>query len=176
MLTAICATLAANPAPAQEGGAAADGAANRDVEPFTPQRSGLQRRANLKALIAIARSNAAGFPRANVRIVPSPVRPGMEATPQRNAIGVAMPGAPGGGAAGIMAPAGNKPAGIGTPGAGVPLIHQTPAPAIPALSHPLRGAAINGTMMGRAASGSGSVGGPAKDHSGINGTMMLPKR
>jgi hypothetical protein len=186
MLAAICAVLGAYSVPAQEGGAAAGGgdgaaaapdgatAANRDVEPFTPQRgpAALWRRANLKTLIANPPNKATGWPPATVNVVPSPVRPGMGAAPQRNAIGAAMPPRQGT-ASGVTAPAGNKPAGVGIPTASVPVLHQMPDPAA---SHLLRGAAINGTTMGRAASGSGSIGGAAKDHSGINGTTMPPKR
>lgn len=35
---------------------------------------------------------------------------------------------------------------------------------------------INGTTIGHTASGSGSIGGPAKNLSGIDGTAMRPRR
>jgi hypothetical protein len=160
-------------------GAAPDGTAatSRDIEPFTPQRgsAGLWRRANLKALIANPPNKAAGLPPANVRISPSPMRPGMEMAPQRNAIGAATPSLqlPGHGIAGVATPAGNRPSGIGTPLASITgVTRQTP---VPNAGQTLRGAAINGTTMGHVASGPGSVGGPVKDRSGINGTLMPPK-
>jgi hypothetical protein len=181
--------LAAYPALAQEGGPAAggggsaapaapDGAAapSRDVEPFTPQRgsAGLWRRANLKALIANRPNNTANLPPATVRIAPLPVRPGGDTAPQRNAIGVALPGAqsPGHSIAGVATSAGNRPAGIGTPAAPVGMARSTPSlnP-----SQAPRGAGINGTTMGRMASGPGSIGGPAKDRTSINGTLMSRK-
>jgi hypothetical protein len=202
-MATLCAVLAACPAAlAQEGAPAGggdapqtgdgppakgtgpdgSGTANRDVEPFTPQRgsAGLQRRANLKALIATSRTNAGGasasMPGSNVRTSSTPALPGVGATmTQRNAIGVALPGAaPGRGIAGIPTPAGSKPAGIGTPSSNViGAIHHA---SLPNAGLPSRGAVVNGTTMGRGSSGPGYIGGPAKDHSGINGTLMSPKR
>jgi hypothetical protein len=40
----------------------------------------------------------------------------------------------------------------------------------------LRGTGINGTTMGRMATGPGLIGGPARDYSGINGTLIRPKQ
>jgi hypothetical protein len=173
MLTALCAVMAAHPAPAQESAPAAGGDAAQapapagDVEPFTPQRgpAGLQRRANLKAVIANAPANTAGVPPAAARAASSPARSRMDAV-QRNAIGVALPGTP--------APAGNKPANTGTPVANAAGITQRlPAPAAGSALH---ATGINGTTMGRMMAGPGSIGGPAKNHSGINGTSMPPRR
>jgi hypothetical protein len=200
-LAALCAVLAAYPALAQEGAPAAGGdapqaaagapakgpapaggAAIRDVEPFTPQReaAGLQRRANMKALIANARAHAAGalasLPAANMRTAPPPVFSGGGGATPRSAIGVPLPAAPlpGHPVAGIPAAAGGRPAGTGTPPPGVAgATHYVP---LPNAGPPPRGAVINGAMMGRTSSGPGYVGGPAKDRSGINGTLMSPKR
>jgi hypothetical protein len=181
LLAAICVLPAAYHALAQEGApAAGDGtapapdkaaAANRDVEPFTPQRgpAGLQRRANLKALVENARSNAAGLPPANLRTVaPAQLRPAMQAAPPRNAIGAAVPGVQSPGR-GITTPAANGSAGIGAPAGSVArMTYQAPLPK--AVQMP-RGTGINGTAMVRAASSAGSIGGPAKDRSGINGNL-----
>jgi hypothetical protein len=200
IIMALCAALVALPAPAQEGAPAAgadvpqagggsgDGAAmkgpapdgtvlaNRDIEPFTPQRgsAGLSRRANLKTLIANA-PKAAGSPPANARIAP-PMRPGIDAAAPRNAIGVAMPGERPSGhdTAGVTTQAGRRLTGIGTPAGNVGrAMHHVPVPIN--VSPALYGAAINGTTMGHIASRPGSIGGPAKDRSGINGTLMRPK-
>jgi hypothetical protein len=195
-MAALCATLAAYPALAQEGAPAAGGdasqagdgaatkgpapaggAAIRDVEPFTPQRgaAGLQRRANMKALIANARTSAGGapasWPATNVRTVPPQVLPGAGGAMPRNAIGATLPGH---GVAGVQAPAGGRPAGIGTPLPGVAgTAHRV---SLPNAGPAPRGAVINGATMGRTPSGPGYVGGPARDRSGINGTLMPPKR
>jgi hypothetical protein len=179
LLTALGAIVAANPASAQEGAPAAGGdavqapAPSSDVEPFTPRRgpAGLARRANLKALIANASGRAAGVPSAAAGAAPSRVRIRMDAG-QRNAIGVVVPGttAPAIGIIGNAAPSGNKPANIGTPVANIAgTTQRLPAPAASSVLH---ATGINGTTMGRMITSPGSIGGPAKDHSGINGTSM----
>jgi hypothetical protein len=182
-LCAAHAALAQEGAPAGGGDApqAGDGVAAKgmtpDVEPFTPQRglTGLQRRANVKALIANARSGTAGLPSANLHVVSPTLRPAMEAAPPRNAIGIAMPGVQLQGR-GVTAPAGTRSSGIGAPaGHVVGMTRQAPLPPFPIAGQTLHGAGINGTVMGRAALNSGSVGGPAKDRSGINGTLMPSK-
>jgi hypothetical protein len=197
MIAALCIALAANPALAQEGapavagdapsagGSPGDGttlkggpegaaAANRDIDLVVPHRgaAGLWRRANVKTLIAHASSNnAAGLPAANTRIGPPQLRPRFDVSVSRNAIGVAVPGA---------RPTGSNLTGV-TPGTRLPSTRtvagsvgtQTTQIRAPTNASPaLRGAAINGTTMSRMAVGPGSIGGPARDHTGINGTLM----
>lgn len=202
MIMALCAVLVACPALAQDataggdvpraGGGGGDGAAmkasadgaqgpavtNHGIDPVTPQRgiAGLQRRANLKALIADAPRQTAGSPAVNARAAPSLMHPGIAVAVPRNAIGVAMPGvrSPGHDVARITNKAGTRPTGLGTPAGNVGTeMHQMPVPTSP--GPVLHGAGLNGTTMGRMGSGPGSIGGPAKDHSGINGTLMRPK-
>jgi len=172
MLAALCAVLTVHAAPAQEGAPAGGGGApqtsdgpaaaltSRDIEPFTPQRApaGLQRRANLKTLIANALGRTAGAPPGAVRTAPLPVR---SAALQRNAIGVTMTGVhlPGHGMTSVTLPAGNRLANMGTPNP----------------SGALRGGGINGATMKHMSAGPGLIGGPAKNLSGINGTLMPSK-
>jgi hypothetical protein len=88
----------------------------------------------------------------------------------RNAIGMSLTGVrpPGHKSAGVPDQAGTKLTGIGTaPGNALGVTHQASAPMN-------TGAAINGTTMGRLVSG--SIGGPARDRTGINGTLMPPKK
>jgi hypothetical protein len=198
-IATLCAVLAASHAFAQEGAAAAaadapsaggkpgdgatlkggsEGAAatNRDIDLVAPRRgiAGLWRRANVKTLIANASSTAPGLAAANTRISPPPLRPGIGVSASRNAIGVALPGARpmGHDFAGVTA--GTRLSGTGTAAGNVGTQTtqiRTPANAGPAL----HGAAINGTTMSRMATGPSSIGGPARDHAGINGTLMRPK-
>jgi hypothetical protein len=201
MIAALCVALAANPALAQEGAPAVagadarpagdspddggvamkgpDGAAatKRDIDLVVPYRgaAGLWRRANVKALIAHASTNkAAGLPAANTRIGPPQLPPRFHVSVTRNAIGVALPG---------VRPTAYDLMGV-TPGARSPGIgivaggagtQTTQLRASTNAGSALRGAAINGTAMSRMAAGSGSIGGPARDHAGINGTLMRPK-
>jgi hypothetical protein len=182
---ALCAALAACPAIAQEGGAdrpqVGDGAvvkgrdpapaAAGDIEPAAPPRSpaGLWRRANIRALIANAPGRTpdrtAALPAASVRGGPLPVRPPIPVSVPRNAIGLAVAAPPPGHGA-AAATAGTGPAGGSNAGrAARQAIVPVNAPAFNA-------GGINGTAMNRA---SGAIGGPARDRSRINGTLMRPK-
>ncbi|MBO0751440.1 MAG: hypothetical protein J2P53_04990 [Bradyrhizobiaceae bacterium] len=180
---ALYAVLAANPAPAQEGppspdggdftragGTAGDGTKApvaeapppvHDVESVPPRHGAatLWRRANVKALVANA-ANKANLPALNTpHVAPLPVRAGGAITP-RNAIGAVIP------------PSGQRGTNVGSAAAnGGTTMHQMPAPAN--AGQALHGAAINGsTMGGRTASRAGSIGGPAKDRSGVDGTSF----
>ena len=201
-VAALCAVFVACPAHAQEdaaaaggdisraGGGQSDGAATKGaagaadgaattshgIDPVTPQggSAGLQRRANLKALVAGAPRQAAGPPTAHARVAPLPMHPGTAAP--RNAIGVAMPsiGLPGHDMASTTTQAGTRLTGFGSAAGNAGA--ETRRMPVPASAPPaLHGAAINGTTMGRMSSGPGSIGGPAKDRSGINGTLIRPK-
>jgi hypothetical protein len=202
MIAALCAALAAAPSPAQEGAPAAgadapqagggpvdaavkgqppDAAAatNGDIELFAPRRGagGLWRRANAKTLIANAASKAPGLPAANTRIVPLPLRPGIEVSVARNATGLAVTGPRPSGHdfARLTTPAGPSLTGSGSAAGGADgAAHSMPAPTNAGIA--LRGTGINGTTMGRMATGPGLIGGPARDYSGINGTLIRPKQ
>jgi hypothetical protein len=201
MIAALCVTLAATSSPAQEDAPAAgadvppagspvdaaakgqqpDAAAatNSDIELFAPRHgaSGLWRRANVKTLIANAASKAPGLPAANPRVVPLPLRPGIEVSAVRNAAGLAVPGPRplGHDFARLTTPAGPGLTGGGSAAGGAGgAAHSTPAPTNAGMA--LRGTGINGTTMGRMATGPGFIGGPAKDRSGINGTLIRPKQ
>jgi hypothetical protein len=194
MVAALCAALAC-PAFAQEGAPAAgadapqaattpsdaakggqEGAAptSHDIDLVAPRRGadGLWRRANVKTLIANASGRAAGLPAVNIRTGSSPSLPRIDAAIPRNAIGVALPGAPSPGRAVAGVTARSTGAGTSAGRVGSPILRmRAPANAGAAM----RGAAINGTTMGRMTAAPGSIGGPAKDHSGINGTLMRPR-
>jgi hypothetical protein len=194
MIVALSATLATCPALAQEGAPAAgaetpqpgggpsDGAAtkgpdgtaltNGDLELVAPARGSksLWRRANVKTLIANAPGNAAGLAAANARTGLPPVHPGTGVSTPRNAIGMSLTGvrSPGHDGVGVPTQAGIRLIGIGTAlGSAGGVTRQASAPTN-------TGAAINGTTMGRVVSG--SIGGPARDRTGINGTLMPPKK
>jgi hypothetical protein len=189
MIAALCAALAATSSPAQEGAPAAGAdapqagegpvdaavkgqppdataATNSDIELFAPRRgaAGLWRRANVKTLIANAASKATGLPAANMRIVSLPLRPGIAVSAARNATG-AVPG---------PRPSGHDFAHLTTPAGPGGAAHPTPAPTNAGMA--LRGMGINGTTMSRMATGAGVIGGPARDHSAINGTLIRPKQ
>jgi hypothetical protein len=150
-----------------KGGTDGATATNRDVELVAPRRgaAGLWRRANVKTLIANT-TGKAGLP-VNIRIGPPLSHPRIEAAAPRNAIAITLPGRALAGAT-----TGSRSTGIGAPAgsAGSPTLQMH---ALPNAGVALRGAAINGTTMGRIAAG--SIGGPAKDRSGINGTLMRPR-
>jgi hypothetical protein len=156
----------------REGAVAAKGG----VEPMTPGAAGLQRRANLKMLIANMPKTATGLPASNTRIGPAPVRASADPAGSRNAIGVVTLGiqTPGRSTAGFTTPAGTyvTGAGLGAANGGGANLRQMP---VPPNARPPYVTGINGTTMGHMASGPGSIGGPAKDHSGINGTFIRPK-
>jgi hypothetical protein len=145
---------------------------NGDLELVAPARGpkSLWRRANVKTLIANAPGNAAGLAAANARTGVPPVHPGTGVSTPRNAIGMSVTGVrpPGHDSAGAPNQAGTRLIGIGTaPSSASGVTHQASAPTN-------TGAAINGTAMGRPVSG--SIGGPARDRTGINGTLMPPKK
>jgi hypothetical protein len=194
-----CALLAAHPAPAQEAPAAggdvphgADSAGDaakgpaadpdaapppRDLDLVPPRRgtAGLWRPTDMKALIPKRSNRAAGLPPANTpRIAPLPARPGTYGATPRNAIGTSIsPRQPGPEPRGITPLPGTRPTTGTTAGNGGTATRPTPVPAI--ASQTMHGTAINGTTMGRLASGPASIGGPAKDRSAINGTLLKPK-
>ncbi len=200
----LCVALA-GPAPAQEGAAAAIGDASQagsaapgdgavreplrggaagapgDIELAAPRHdSGLWRRANVKALIATAPGKGAGSPAAATRIAP-PLPDSINVPASRNAVGVALPSPrPGPGIAAVTSPAGPRLTGIGsTAGAGIAagstgnVPGRMPTPANLAVAP--HGAAIDGTAMRHTATGPGSIGGPARERTGINGTLMRPR-
>jgi hypothetical protein len=200
MIAGLCIAPAANPALAQErapsvAGADAPPAGNspddvaamkgsdgmaatkRDIDLVVPHHgaAGLWRRANVKTLIAHASSNkAAGLPAANTRIGPPQLRPRFDVSVSRNAIGVASPGARPTGHDLTGVTPGSRLPGTGTVAASVGT-QTTQIRASTNAGPALHGAAINGTTMSRMSAGSGSIGGPARDHAGINGTLMRPK-
>ena len=150
--------------------------------------AGLQRRAKLKPVIANPPRMATPSPAPSTRIVPPPVRPGVEAGATRNAIGIVLPGGGQGlshaappfstAAAGIGAHSlGGGLASVGTPAGNVGGIdaRRTTVPPRPVTSPLAHTSGINGTTMGHIASGPSYIGGPAKDRSGINGTAMRPR-
>ena len=162
----------------KSGAAAPDAAATTrgDIEPVTPVRgpTGLQRRANLKALIANSSAKPAGPLAGNTRVSPSLTRPGVAAGTARNSIGVAMPEArsPGRDGTGIAAQARVAGVGVasGSVGSATSQMRHMPVPTNAGAA--LHGAGVNGTTMGRVVSGPASVGGPARVRTGINGTSM----
>jgi hypothetical protein len=153
--------------PAQAGPAHAPSAADapappgRDISLLAPPRHGTAllpwHRAGLKALPGVTSATQPAL-----RIVtPAPhLRPATGAP--RNAVGLLVPPRPQGGvpAAGAVAVV-------------TPAIRPVPAP--PAAAQPLSRAAINGTAMGRLPTPA-AIGGPARDRSGINGTLVKPRQ
>lgn len=151
------------------------------IEPITPGSAGLQRRANLKMLIANTPRAATGLPASNTRIGPPPVRPTADPAGSRNAIGAVTPGIQtpgiqtlGRSISGFPAPAGTHVTGVGVGASNVGGVNLRQMP-VSSNVRPPYGTGINGTTMGHVTSGPGSIGGPAKDHSGINGTSIRPK-
>jgi len=202
VVAAVCAALAAGPGLAQEdvpttdrdvpraNGGAGDGVAikglragpdgaittNGGLDPVRLEGGsiGLQRRANLKMLIVNAPKIATGSSASNTQLP----RPGADGAAARNAIGVVAPGGhtSGYGLPSFTVPTGSGVTAIGTPGrnAGGADLHRGAAP-LNAAATP-HAAGLNGTLIGRIGSGPGSIGGPAKDRSGINGTFLRPNR
>jgi hypothetical protein len=198
---ALCAALAASPGRGQEDGANAgsdrdasrmggvgiggDIIGGRGTEPVKLEggSASLQRRANRKSLIANP-PNMPAASSANMGAIPPLKLPGAAGGPARNAIGVAVPGGSQGfghAVPGSMAPAigvrGSGVAGAGTAagnvgGADARRSAIPPKVVTSPVAHP---SGINGTTIGHIASGTGSIGGPAKDRSGINGTAMRPR-
>jgi hypothetical protein len=134
--------------------------------------AGLHRRAIRKALIAnAAKTNvgplATGTP-------PQLPRPGVGV--MRNAVGMAVPngGAPGTDhhGPGFTAHTGNTFVGVGNAGVDP---HHVENHVVTAAVPPVHPNGINGTWIGHIAQGSGTIGGPAKDHAGINGSNIRPR-
>jgi hypothetical protein len=202
---ALCAALATSPGRGQEEGANAtdrdasrmggvrsdggDALGGRGVEPARLEdgSASLLRRANRKSLIAATAPNIPAAPSAHIGAITPFKLPGAEGGPARNAIGVAVSG--GGQGFGHAVPGTIAPAGIGMRGSGGSAVGpgmatgnvggadarrsaMPPQVVTSPVAHP---SGINGTTMGHVASGSSSIGGPAKDRSGINGTAMRPK-
>jgi hypothetical protein len=136
--------------------------------------AGLLRRANRKALIAAKRPVN---PLAGTTNLPL-AHPTREGPIARNAVGLVLPGSGAGGASPHVpvapphaGPSGTGPIGTAVVGGG----HLPPTPSSAPTPPTTHTAGINGTTMGHIASGPGVIGGPAKDRSGINGTMVRPK-
>jgi hypothetical protein len=194
IVAAWCAALAAGPGFAQESAPATDGNVSRTgggivegheattngVDPVRPESgsAGLQRRANLKALIANAPKAATGSSASGTRIGQPPVSPGVHGAVTRNAIGAAMPGGqtPNPTPPGFTVQTRSGMTAAGTPGRNVGDVNLHRGPVPPNAGPMPQAAGLNGTMMGRIGSGPGSIGGPAKNHSGINGTFLRPNR
>jgi hypothetical protein len=164
----------------KEGAAAAAHSTNGDLGPVIPDgaAAGLRRRANLKMLIVNAPKGAAALPgRSLPGLPPRPVNPSVLLGPAaaRNAIGAATPGAhvtAFGAHLPVSASSGSPNAGV-MGGVGATNAHRA-APLPDAAARP-QATGINGTTMGRVAAGSAPVGGPAKNRSAINGTLIRPK-
>ena len=145
--------------------------------------SGLQRRANRKALIANAPKAPAGIV-TNAGINAPFRRTGADGG-ARNAVGMAVPGGQGRTPPEIGTHAGAGVTGVAAPhvgaiGVAAPVGHvgdlrRPTVPPSPAMVPPPHVTGINGSTMGHIASGPGSVGGPAKDRAVINGTSIRPK-
>jgi hypothetical protein len=194
VVAAWCAALAVVPGFAQENAPTTDGNVSRasggavgapefttnGVDPVRPESgsAGLQRRANLKALIASAPKMATGSPASGTRTGPPLVRPGVDGAGARNAIGAVMPG----GQTSSYSPPGftvQTRSGVtatGTPGRNVGDVNLRRGPVSPNAGQTPQAAGLNGTTIGHVGSGLGSIGGPAKNHSGINGTFLRPNR
>jgi hypothetical protein len=177
------------------------GAPDHGIDLIRPDSgyAGLRRRAERQLLIANTAKKPPTGPLANVGGHPQGWQPGVDGSIVRNAVGALVPN---GAAAGVggphhwpgyMANAGGGKTGegvsgiagsgvaataIGTTGVGAmgmelhrpPVFHTTIA------GTPIYNAGINGTSLGHVGAGPGSIGGPAKDHSGINGTGYRPVR
>jgi hypothetical protein len=160
---------------------------NRGIDPVRAESgsAGLQRRANLKALIANPPKMQTDSTAFNTRFGPPPGRPGAVGGATRDAIGVVVPG----GGQGHTVPGSTASAGIGGHSLGSGVVgagaatgnpgsadaRRSTIPPNPVMSPAAHMSGINGTTMGHIASGPSYVGGPAKDRSGINGTAVRPK-
>jgi len=168
----------AHPGPATDQGVSSD----HGVSSIKPNESlaVLLRRANRRTSVATTPSAGPSAPAGGQL---SFTHPGRDGGAMRNAIGAVVPsiGQGAGTVPGLMTRAGggaNGP-GPGAIGTAAGNAGSGQRPAIPLsvgagpAAHP---GGLNGTTMGRNASGPGYVGGPAKDRSGINGTAMRPKQ
>jgi hypothetical protein len=172
------------PAPGTPGPTPPNVTLSHGINLVTPDNgyAGLLRRANRKALIANAANKPVGPMTAAAANPPLP-HSGREGA--RNAVGLVVPagnGAAGTGAGQHPLPSpvhnGTGPSGTGVIGTGSAAVgggadprHLTTTP--PGVA--LHTAGINGTTMGHIASGPGIIGGPAKDRSAINGTVVRSK-
>jgi hypothetical protein len=143
--------------------------------------SGLQRRTNLKTLIANAPRKPVGV---LVTSTPQMPRPGADGG-TRNAVGVMVPGATGGPHVGATPAhpgpvtggvAATNPIGAGTTGMKGPAdIHRPAVPLSSVAAPAAHTAVINGSSVNHVGSGPSTIGGPTKNVFGINGTAMRPK-
>jgi hypothetical protein len=165
----------------KEGAAATANSTNGDLGPVIADgaAAGLRRRANLKMLLASPPKGAAALlGRSIPGLPPRPIRPSVLPGPAaaRNAIGAATPGAHPT-AFGVHLPVSATPgaanAGVMMGGVSAANAHRA-APLPDAAARP-QATGINGTTMGRVAAGSVPIGGPAKNRSAINGTLIRPK-
>jgi hypothetical protein len=165
----------------------ADAGANTDLGPISLEGfTGLQRRANRKALIANVPKISARPPASIGISAPFKFSAASGGT-VHNAASVVVPGA----SSSAVAPPGlgrNAPdlrasAATGVNGVGsVATVTGASAawrpPSLPSgavAGAPPHAAVINGTTVSHIASGPGYLGGPAKDRSGINGTAIRPR-
>jgi hypothetical protein len=165
-----------------------DAGANTDLGPIRLEGfTGLQRRANRKALIANA-PQTPGRPPAAIGIGAPFMFSGATGRTAHNTAGAVMPGASisalGTPSAGRNAPdlrtspamGVNAVGSVGTAVTGAGAASRRPSlPSSAATGAPSYAAGISGTTVSHIASGPGYLGGPAKDRSGINGTAIRPK-
>ncbi|SRR5579871_189190 len=176
---ALCAMLATQPGLAQEEAPTADaprgGGAAISAEPVKPEGGSLQRRTNLRMPV-VPPPKATGAP-SSAGIAPPFVRRGADGAAARNAVGVVMPSShlPGRNTSGVSVQAGTGVSGAGASHGNIGGVNFQ-RPAVPLNTAPTpHVTGINGTTMGHVASRPSSVGGPAKDRSGISGTGMRPR-
>jgi hypothetical protein len=166
----------------------AEAGANTDLGPIRLEGfTGLQRRANRKALIANA-PKVPGRPPAAIGISAPFMFSGANGKTAHNTASVVVPGAsssalgtPSLGRNGAdlrtSAPMGVNAIGsvaTAATGAGA-AAHHPSLPSSAVTGAPSHAAVISGTTVSHIASGPGYLGGPAKDRSGINGTAIRPK-
>jgi hypothetical protein len=165
----------------------ADAGANSDLGPISLEGfTGLQRRANRKALIANL-PKISGTPPASIGISAPNRFSGANGGTVHNAASVVVPGASSSALAnpslGRNAPDARTSAAttvnaVGSVATvtGASAAWRRPSPPSSAVAGaPSHAAVISGTTVSHIASGPGYLGGPAKDRSGINGTAIRPK-
>jgi hypothetical protein len=167
----------------------ADAGANTDLGPIRIEGfTGLQRRANRKALIANA-PKISGRPPTAIGITAPLMFPNANGGTAHNAASVVAPSASSS-ALGSLSLGRNAPDlrtsaamgvnAVGTnvattvTGAGAAWRRPT-LPSSAVAAPPSHAGAISGTTVSHIASGPGYLGGPAKERSGINGTAIRPK-
>jgi hypothetical protein len=165
----------------------ADAGADSDLGPIRLEGfTGLQRRANRKALIANV-PKISGTPPASIGIS-APFRfSGANGGTVHNAASVVVPGASGSALAnpslGRNAPElrtsaatnVNAVGSVATVTGASAAWHRPNPPSSAVAGAPSHAAVISGTTVSHIASGPGYLGGPAKDRSGINGTAIRPR-